>query len=87
MAKPDCKDCGTNLFGSLINGARQRRCTSCHAAFKKSFGKDTCTNCGVEIIVYKGKCETCQNHFPSPRVLTKSNINEMLWYDGKKAWQ
>lgn len=87
MAKPICKTCRKSLFGELINGARQRRCTSCHASFKRSFGKKTCNNCGVEILAHRSTCETCQNNFSAPRTLTRSNINQMIWYEGKKAWE
>lgn len=87
MGKPAlCKDCGTDLMGHLLSGARQRRCTGCHRAFKASFGKETCSNCGVEVL-YRGTCETCEKHYPQARVLDYSNINQMLWYDGKKAWE
>ncbi|MEZ4911862.1 MAG: hypothetical protein R2774_13490 [Saprospiraceae bacterium] len=86
MAKPSCKDCGVNLMGHLLAGAHQRRCTSCHKKWKASFGKITCINCGRDI--EQGcMCNSCSKNNYSQRVLTSSNINEMLWYEGKKAWE
>ena len=86
MAKPICKDCGSNLMGHLIVGVERRRCTSCHAKWKASFNKHICLNCGADVIS-PGKCDTCRRNYPHLRVLDASNINEMLWYEGKKAWE
>lgn len=48
--------------------------------------KQICTNCGADVNG-GSTCSRCQRTGNAPRVLTSQNINEMLWYDGKKAWE